>query len=183
MLLGGGSMVTYAPASAVADTPGRDWTMVLEKIRASTGPCLRDNFKNDTMHTERITLILEAGLRTDVSIQTWRSDWSKGAAVAESELFQPAPDARVGVDAGGRKTLTVTIAADQVVTMTTLQRAAGFGNHPKPTPPASKPFPAGYKNDFDASALNSEEPYLSDQVSTNVTPRARSHLAFTVCTC
>ena len=79
-LQGGGTYVTYlAPAvtttatNAGASSGGRDWTLVLEKIRASTGPCLRDNYKNESMATETVTVVLEGALRMDTPVQTWRS--------------------------------------------------------------------------------------------------------------
>ena len=81
-LQGGGTYVTYlAPAVTTAAinagtssvSGGRDWTLVLEKIRASTGPCLRDNYKNESMATETVTIVLEGALRTDAPVQTWRS--------------------------------------------------------------------------------------------------------------
>ena len=73
-LQGGGTYVTYlAPAVTRAASGGRDWTLVLEKIRASTGPCLRDNYKNDSMATETVTVVLEGALRMNAPVQTWRS--------------------------------------------------------------------------------------------------------------
>ena len=78
-LQGGGTYVTYlAPAvtttaAAGGGGGGRDWTLVLEKIRASTGPCLRDNYRNESMTMETVTIVLEGALRTDAPVQTWRS--------------------------------------------------------------------------------------------------------------
>lgn len=52
--------------------PTGDWTVVVEKIRASTGPCLRDGYTNNTMIPERIVFTVGPGLRntSDVVVQT-----------------------------------------------------------------------------------------------------------------
>ena len=55
ILRGGGTFVTYVSESEAAT---RSWTLVVEKIRDSTGPCLRDNYQNSTMNAETITFTL-----------------------------------------------------------------------------------------------------------------------------
>eukprot|EP01079_Euglenida_sp_SAG-EU17-18_P000934 gene934-2582_t len=163
-LPGGGTMVTYvSPVSPPASDAPRDWTVVVEKIRGSTGPCLRDSFTNDTMQTETIQIHVGPGLaRPGTAIQTWRSSWARGNTTDGSDLFQPGPAVPLGPDG----VFSVTLGPDEVVTATSL--AAGPGGHgrhglaaSRPPPPA--PFPASYTNDFDAAAVDSDEPYLADQ--------------------
>lgn len=54
---------------------------------------------------------------------------------------------------------------DQVITISSLSKADGYGNHgvaATPSPPEA-PFPSSYATDFDSLPLNADEPYLSDQ--------------------
>merc|ERR1719272_2908148 len=61
-LSNGGTYVTYvAPDNEDSRSkPLKDWTVVIEKIRASTGPCLRDSFKNDTMSVDSVEFLVGA---------------------------------------------------------------------------------------------------------------------------
>ena len=61
---------------------------VLEKIRSSTGPCLRDDFQNDTMEADTVALVVGDGLKAKGVVQMWVSDWSKGNATTGHDLFQ-----------------------------------------------------------------------------------------------
>ena len=65
-------MLTYRYLSPHDCDATGDWTVVVEKIRASTGPCLRDGYTNNTMIPERIVFTVGAGLRntSDVVVQT-----------------------------------------------------------------------------------------------------------------
>jgi len=67
---------------------GVDWTVVLEKIRSSTGPCLRDDFQNETMEADTVALVVGEGLKAKGVVQMWVSDWSKGNATTGHDLFQ-----------------------------------------------------------------------------------------------
>eukprot|EP00035_Acanthoeca_spectabilis_P033897 m.25971 g.25971 ORF g.25971 m.25971 type:complete len:1077 (+) comp6262_c0_seq1:117-3347(+) len=156
-LSGGGTVVTYA-------SPTGDWTMVFEKILASTGPCLRDSFKNDTMSDEVLSVRVRPGLAVPSEVQTWVSDWSRGNATADTDLFQPGPILAVHVGADGVATFNVTVPVDHVLTVTSLPRST-HGNHGTPgsAVPPSAPFPPHYANDFDSAALDSDEPMLADQ--------------------
>lgn len=140
-LEGGGTYVTYFNGSSTAaGAVAGDWTLVVEKVRASTGPCLRDSFTNDSMTTETITFTLGAGLRSDAPLQVWRSDWSKGALVTGADLFQRGPSLHATEKRRGVREFTLTLHADEVVTVTSIQRA---GMHPRvtDTTPPSRPFP------------------------------------------
>ena len=159
VLTGGGTYVTYL-APADAGKAQRHWTMVAEKIRDTTGPCLRDDYKVNDMAEETISFTLGAEL-VHGPIQTWRSDWSTGHGI--DDLFQPGP-ILVPKMVGGKAVVTVAVRADQVVTLSSLPRATHGKRGAAPTPPpASAPFPSSYANDFDNATLNSEEAYLSDQ--------------------
>jgi len=162
ILAGGGTVVTYVSPEGGA---ARDWTVVLEKITHSTGPCLRDDFQNDSMATETVVFTVGPGLKSNGLIQMWVSDWSKGDATEDGDLFQPGPEVPLTLNDKGQAVFNITIRADHVVTATTLSRAAGFGRHGTTVtpPPPSAPFPAKYANDFDTLALDSDEPYLADQ--------------------
>jgi galactosylceramidase len=165
-LSGGGSFVTYlAPSSGGG---GREWSVVAEKITASSGPCLRDSFHNDTMAREEITFVLSGELRADanMTVQVWRSDWSKGQnGTSEADLFQPGATLRVAKDgATGRATVSVTLGSDEVVTLSSLPRSVAGRHPPRASPvPKSQPFPDEYRNDFEATPLEAEDPFLTDQ--------------------
>ena len=175
VLEGGGTYVTYVSPVAAAGGGGggggggsgeRQWTLVLEKIRDKTGPCLRDSFNNNTMVSETITFVLGEGLATSGVIQTWRSDWSSGKGI--DDLFQPGqtltPTLRGDSGSGSQMTITITIGADQVVTASSLPRSTHGHRGAAPTPPpAPVPFPSEYANDFEREAVNSEDLYFSDQ--------------------
>lgn len=165
VLAGGGTIVTYA--SPVADASGaRQWTTVVEKIRSSTGPCLRDSFHNDSFSPETLILRIGRGLQPPgLLVQTWLSDWAAGNGTTEADLFRRGPVLTPAVDADGWLWVNITVGVDQVVTATSLSRAAGFGRHGRAgsSAPPSKPFPAMYANDFESLPLNADEPYLADQ--------------------
>ena len=163
-LPGGGTYVKYVSPGGRAP---RDWTIVLEKIRAQTGPCLRDDYTNNAMVPDKVVFTVGDGLKNAAGtmVQVWTSDWSKGKYVQDSDLFQFAGEQRLGVGADGTVLVNITVHVDQVLTLTSLPRSAGFGNHggTATTPPAAAPFPSHYENNFDNDPLNSDEPYLSDQ--------------------
>eukprot|EP01045_Picozoa_sp_COSAG04_P028361 COSAG04_NODE_4380_length_2129_cov_2.124138_1_plen_107_part_10 len=96
---------------------------MVEKIRDETGPCLRDDYKNNSIVAEEITFAIGGDLaRGPIQpIQTWRSDWSAGKGI--EALFQPGPVITPRKDATGRVTVTLTVGTDQVVTASSLPRA------------------------------------------------------------
>ena len=133
-----------------------------------TGPCLRDSFVNNTMAVDKVEFVVGAGLKAGagVVVQIWTSNWSNGNATAETDLFQYAGEQSLApVGADGVAKVTVTVHVDQVITISTLSRADGYGRHGAAAtlPPVSAPFPSSYANDFDSLPLNADEPYLSDQ--------------------
>ena len=168
-LPGGGTYVTYVSALAAGEdalTTARDWTIVIEKITASTGPCLRDSFTNDSMVADQLRFNIGPGLKTaGVTVQVWTSDWSNGDATQDSDLFQFAGEHPLRVGHDGVAFVDANIAVDHVITISSLARSAGHGNHGAAAvpPPASAPFPLHYENDFEDAALDTDEPYLADQ--------------------
>jgi len=159
-LAGGGTFVAYV-APAPSGSAARDWTLVVEKIRDETGPCLRDDYKNNSIVAEEITFAIGGDLARG-AIQTWRSDWSAGKGI--EALFQPGPVLTPRKDTAGRVTVTLKVGTDQVVTASSLPRAThGRRGEAHTPPPASAPFPATYANDFQGEALDSEDLYFSDQ--------------------
>ena len=125
---GGGSFVTLVPPADLSAL-----TIVIEKV---AGPCKCSANATPAPADGVVTFALAGGLPgPGTRLQVWRTS-------AAAQFVRDAADAAVAADG----TLSVFVAADTVVTLSTLA-GAGKGAPPAPPPPPA-PFPLPYADDF-----------------------------------
>ena len=141
MLAGGGSYMTAISADR------KDFTLVLETMQ---GNCLRCS--GGTTSTQTLTFALVGGgLPTaGTSLAVWQT--IKGAS------FVAQPDVIVAADG----TITVTVPADGMLTVSTV-RTASHGSFPGSPIPADTPFPLPYADNFDSALYDMLPKYFGDQ--------------------
>lgn len=125
---GGGSFVALVPADL------SELTLVVEKVASSTCKCARPNATSPPVDGT-VVFALGVGLPAPGALfRVWRTN-------ATTQFLR---DADVAVGADG--TLSVFVAQDSIVTLSTLSGATK-GTPPTPPPP-SAPFPLPYSDDF-----------------------------------
>lgn len=121
------------------------FTLILETL--SAGRCSQPAPPGP----QSLTFAVAGGLpgpRTPLAV--WRTN--------ATSFFVRAADTAVGADG----TFGVTIAPNEMVTVTTLVTAGGHGAPAVPIPP-SAPFPLPYVDDFSGYAFDAQARYLADQ--------------------
>ena len=156
---GGGSYTTLISGGATA-TAG-NFTVVLETMTQNHSQCIRDNpripWSVAPMQTVKLALT-RLPLPLDRKLAVWRSVLFNGtthAPQSAASLLVREDDATIGADGS----VSVAIAADSVVTLTTLR--TGSKRAVAPAPPA--PFPMPYTDSFARGKVDRLPRYFSDQ--------------------
>lgn len=129
---GGGSYVTLVPPADLSA-----FTIVVEKV---AGPCKCNANATPAPVDGVVTFALGGGLPgPGTPVQVWRTN-------ATAQFVRDATDAAVGADGS----LSVFVAGDSVVTLSTVVGAARGAPASPPPPPA--PFPLPHRDDFSGYA-------------------------------
>ena len=142
-LTGGGTYI-----SATNGTGGL--TIVLEKLSRKSSQCAYAPSPPNATVSELVVL---DGLSAILLLHVWTSNFTQSAS--PHDLFQYAGT----LVPSSNGTVTVSLGVGVVITLTTLNTGM-HGN--RSAPPAHKPFPLPYSDNFDHYALQSEAAYFSD---------------------
>ena len=108
---------------------GKDFSIVIEKMSASTSPCARGNNPDMPTNTEEITLQLQGAFAKVPQLQVWHSDLSQDVAPHANPADELLFIKRAPIPVGADGTLTFTLKADELYTLTTLTTGSK-GLHP-----------------------------------------------------